>query len=87
MGKDKDDRDSPQWHGGTLGDRFGDAGHAARPQPAHLRNGGGGGKKPSKGGLDCFGLVLGGLVTAVALVALVAGLIVTDFTANTSEGN
>lgn len=54
---------------------------------ANLRNGGSGGKKPSKGGLDCFGLVLVGLAAVVAVVALAVGLIVTDFTANTSEGN
>jgi hypothetical protein len=81
----KDNRDSPQWHGGTIGDRFADAGHAARPKPVHLRNGGGGGRNPA--GRSCAGLVLGGLVAVAGVVALVVGLIVTDFTANTNEGN
>jgi hypothetical protein len=61
MARDKDD-DQPKFHGGTLGDRFADAGHAERPSPMPLQ-GGRHGKKP---GCSLF---------ALALLAAVGGVI------------
>lgn len=67
----RDNRDSPQWHGGTLGDRFADAGHAERLE---LRDGsggnggGGGGRNPA--GRSCA--IQLGVAGALAIMLLVA---------------
>jgi hypothetical protein len=53
MPKDKDD-DQPKFHGGTLGDRFADAGHAERPAPMPIYGGG----KRRKPGCSLFALAL-----------------------------
>lgn len=66
----RDNRDSPQWHGGTLGDRFADAGHAERVElrdGSGGNNGGGGGRNPA--GRSCA-IQLG--VAAVLAVMLLA---------------
>jgi hypothetical protein len=64
----EDNRDSPQWHGGTLGDRFADAGHAERPDPMRLQDGSGGGRNPA--GRSCAIQLGVGVLAAVALLAM-----------------
>lgn len=69
MPNDKD-RDEPLFRGGTLGDRFADAGHAARPDPMPLQ-GGGHRKKP---GCSLFGVAMLALLAFVGSpIALSAG--------------
>lgn len=70
MAKDKS-RDEPVFHGGTLGDRFADAGHAARPTPANLQ----GPPKNRRKGCSLFGVVtLAILAMVVTPAALAAGM-------------
>lgn len=41
-------REGPRWHGGTLGDRFADQGHAEHEQgPMSLQGGNDGGRHPA----------------------------------------
>lgn len=66
-----DDHDHPKYRGGTIGDRFADAGHAERPEPAHLRNGGGGGGGGRNSSGRSCAIQLGvGVLTAVALLTV-----------------
>jgi hypothetical protein len=50
---------------------------------ANLQDGSGKGRHPA--GRNCFGIALGGLVGLGAIVALVIGLVVTDFSATTGD--
>ena len=71
--REQDNRDSPQWHGGTLGDRFADAGHAERAEPARLRDGSGGGGGRHPGGRSCF-IHLGAAAALLASLAVVGAM-------------
>jgi hypothetical protein len=60
------DKDEPKFHGGTLGDRFADAGHAAR---VPLQNGGGDrGRNPA--GRSCSIQLGVAVMVAAALLAV-----------------
>jgi len=62
MGLNKD-KDEPVFHGGTLGDRFADAGHAERLQLQ-------GAPKRKKGGCSLFALALLGAVAGTIALGI-----------------
>lgn len=63
-------RDSEQyWHGGTLGDRFADAGHAERPDQMNDSNWAGGGNDRKRSCFAKFASLGAAGVLAVMLAA------------------
>lgn len=64
MSTKDDNRDSPQWHGGSLGDRFADAGHAERPTAMPMQ----GDRHP--GGRSCGAQIAVAALVATALLVV-----------------
>ena len=63
------ENEGPRWHGGTLGDRFADQGHAEHGQGLmSLRDGSGGGRHPA--GRSCATQIAVAVVVAVALLTV-----------------
>lgn len=58
-----DDHDHPKYRGGTIGDRFADAGHADRPERRDLQ----GPSKDRRGGCPLFAMAV---LTAVAVLVV-----------------